>query len=188
MMACCTQGALCSSSRRSRCDLPEPELPCTRRRVASNSSRSKAAAAPAMVCPISIATVMSRLRPLHSRTGAYQPGRGASSGTRQNASRCPRRSSGVIRQLEGGDRRPRHPESRGIRVPARCGHARLEACGSMRIDRNEGHGVAATARRIRPARSSRSASGPRFRRCGRSRHWARRADARSASPTSRRAR
>jgi hypothetical protein len=32
--ACCTQGALCSSRRRSRWDLPEPELPCTSRRVA----------------------------------------------------------------------------------------------------------------------------------------------------------
>lgn len=47
---------------------------------------------------------------------------------------------------------------------------------------------AATARPIRPARSSRSASGPRFRRCGRSRHWARRAGAKSASPGGRRAR
>ena len=58
----CTQGALCSSSRRSKCDLPEPELPCTSRRVASSSSRSRAAAPPAVVCPISIATVMPRLK------------------------------------------------------------------------------------------------------------------------------
>ena len=45
-----------------------------------------------------------------------------------------------------------------------------------------------TARPIRPARSFRSASGRRSRPCGRSRHWARRADARSASPAGRRAR
>jgi hypothetical protein len=43
-------------------DLPEPELPCTSRRVASSSSRSRLAGAPAVVCPISIATVMSRLK------------------------------------------------------------------------------------------------------------------------------
>ncbi len=54
-------GALCSSSRRSRWDLPDPELPCTSRRVASSSSRSSAAEVPAVVCPISIATVMYRL-------------------------------------------------------------------------------------------------------------------------------
>src|SRR5207245_725103 len=102
MMACCTQGALCSSSRRSRCDLPEPELPCTRRRVASSSSRSMAAAAPAVVCPISIATVMSRLKPYPSRKGAYQPDRSASSGTGRIMPGCPRRSSGVIRQIKKG--------------------------------------------------------------------------------------
>ena len=61
-MVCCTQGALCSRSLRNRWDLPEPELPCTRSRVASSSSRSRATVAPAVVCPISIATVMSQLK------------------------------------------------------------------------------------------------------------------------------
>ena len=46
MIACWTTGALCSSRRRSRCDLPEPELPCTSRRVASSSSRSSRACVP----------------------------------------------------------------------------------------------------------------------------------------------
>ena len=46
MTACCTMAALCSSSRRSRCDLPEPELPWTSRRVASSSSRSSIADEP----------------------------------------------------------------------------------------------------------------------------------------------
>ena len=41
-------GALCSSRRRSRCDLPEPELPCTSRRVASSSSRSSRRFRPAL--------------------------------------------------------------------------------------------------------------------------------------------
>ena len=51
MMVCCTQGALCSSSRRSRCDLPEPELPCTSRRVASSSSKSSVRRAAVRVRP-----------------------------------------------------------------------------------------------------------------------------------------
>src|ERR1700742_165284 len=72
MMVCCTQGALCSSNRRSRWDLPEPELPCTSRRVASSSSRSRTAAAPAVVCPISIATVMPRLKVSLLGGAAYQ--------------------------------------------------------------------------------------------------------------------
>src|SRR5437588_1348252 len=77
-MVCCTHGALCSGSRRSRWDLPEPELPCTSRRVASSSSRSRAAGAPPVVCPISIATVMSRLK-VSLRKGAYHPDRSPSS-------------------------------------------------------------------------------------------------------------
>ncbi len=60
MTHCCTQGALCSSSRRSRCDLPEPELPCTNRRVASNSSRSSMAGLAEPAAPISISTFMVR--------------------------------------------------------------------------------------------------------------------------------
>src|SRR6201994_139486 len=63
MTVCCTQGTLCSSSRRSKWDLPEPELPCTSRRVASSSSRSMEAESPVAVRPISIATVIFRLKP-----------------------------------------------------------------------------------------------------------------------------
>ena len=66
MTHCCTQGALCSSRRRSRCDLPEPELPCTSRRVASNSSRSSLASAPPAAAPMSMPTfnAATSLRPL----------------------------------------------------------------------------------------------------------------------------
>ena len=54
-------GALCSSRRRSRCDLPEPELPWTSKRVASNSSRSSMAGALPDAVPISISTSRSPL-------------------------------------------------------------------------------------------------------------------------------
>ena len=67
MIACCTNGALCSSKRRSRCDLPEPELPCTSRRVASNSARSIRPGSPVLVVPISIAVVM---RAMNRRVGS----------------------------------------------------------------------------------------------------------------------
>ncbi len=61
MIACCTQPALCSRMRRKRCDLPEPELPCTRRRVDRSSSRSISAGSPVAVVPRSTATLVKRL-------------------------------------------------------------------------------------------------------------------------------
>src|SRR5882762_6732993 len=101
MMVCCTQGALCSSSRRRRCDLPEPELPCTSRRVASSSSRSSAAAAPAVVCPISIATVMPRLK-VSLWGGAYQSQRSASSADGQHSRQHWPQPNGAVGMMSCG--------------------------------------------------------------------------------------
>ncbi len=68
---CCTQAALCSSRRRSRCDLPEPELPCTSSRVASSSSRSIMADVPSDSVPMSIWTVIA---PPRTPPGTAGPG------------------------------------------------------------------------------------------------------------------
>src|SRR5579859_1354845 len=61
MMTCWTWCADCSIKRRSRWDLPEPELPCTSSRVASNSSRCSVTAIFDVVVPRTISVMRGTL-------------------------------------------------------------------------------------------------------------------------------
>ena len=110
MMACWTRLALCSRRRRRRCDLPEPELPWTSRRVARSSSRSSRADCPPGAedaAPMSMPTFISLPRAATEKSGSVL--------TRQSLGQCrikispPQAREAIPRHDAAGSGKPRCP-------------------------------------------------------------------------------